>query len=349
MKHLEDICIDMTTTLSDAIKKLNEIGLKILLVILEKQLVGVVTDGDIRRWILKGGSLDCPISEVMYRNPRVVIEEERDRAQALMLEQQLEAIPVIDSQGIPVDIIFLRDTIKGQAKTYNQISVPVVIMAGGKGTRLSPYTNVLPKPLIPIGSTTIVERIIDSFYKNGCKDFWLTLNYKKNLIKAYFDDKDKPYQINYVEEEDYFGTCGSLSLLEQSLSHTLFVSNCDILLDIDYTDLYEFHIKNRNEMTVVTSLKSIQVPYGVFDLKNGSEIEKITEKPEYSFYVNTGIYVLEASVIKDIPRGCVFHMTDLLNKLLQQNRKVGAYPISDSSWQDMGEIEEMKKMIDSFR
>lgn len=349
MDNLQNICMEENVSISEGIKKLDQSGKKILLVTRQGKLVGVVTDGDVRRWILKKGSFDANISKLMHTTPQIVYEEEREHAKALMLEKRLEAIPVISRAGIPLDVIFLRDMLGGNDKKYGKADLPVVIMAGGKGTRLYPFTQVLPKPLIPIGSTTILERIMDSFLKNGCNDFWLTLNYKKDLIKAYFNDKNHLYKIHYVEEEDYWGTCGSISGIKGEFDGSFFVSNCDVLLDIDYSELLDFHKRNNNEVTAVASLKHMQVPYGVFEIEDGGKVKKIVEKPEFNYTINTGIYVMESTVIKDIPEGEVYHMTDLINKLLTENRNVGAFPVTDKSWKDMGEIDEMRKMIDSFQ
>lgn len=349
MDDLQNICVEEGTSVSDSIKKLDEAGEKIVLVTKNNKLTGTITDGDVRRWILRKGSFEEDVSKMMHKSPKVVSVEETEKAKQMMLEFHIEAIPVVDSNNVPVNIIFLRDIVEPDQKQYEQIDVPVVIMAGGKGTRLYPYTNVLPKPLMPIGSATILERIIDSFRKNGCDNFWLTLNYKKNLIKAYLDEKEKTYKIQYAEEEEFRGTCGGIRLLQDKLKGTFFVSNCDVLLDIDYSELLRFHQMNNNEITVVTSLKHMQIPYGVIELEKGGNIERMVEKPSFNYNINTGIYVMEPSVIKDIPLDQVFHMNDLMNKLLKEKRKVGAYPVTEQCWQDMGEISEMQKMLDSFQ
>lgn len=350
MINVKELCVNEETSICDAIRRLDETGEKIILVTnKERRLVGVVTDGDVRRWILKKGSMKCCVSKMMYKKPRIVHEGDSYKAKDIMLEQRLESIPVVNENGEPIDIIFWRDIIINKKQKQKSINKPVVIMAGGKGTRLSPYTNIIPKPLIPIGDTTILERIIQSFKKNGCKEFWLTLNYKRNLIKAYFDEQELDYKINYVEEDNFLGTCGGLKLLEKKMKETFFLSNCDVLLDVDYAKLYDFHIQSKNEITVVTSLKHFQVPYGVIELEKGGAIKKIAEKPEYNYQVNTGIYVVEPSIIKDIPDNTFYQMTDLVNKLLEEGRAVGAYPITDGQWKDMGEFGEMQKMIDSLK
>lgn len=349
MNNLQKICVEEGITISESIKKLDEAGEKILLVTRNQRLTGIITDGDVRRWVLRKGSFEDDVNKLMNTNPRIVRKGEAEKAKQMMLKLHLEAIPIVDDNNIPTDIIFLRDMITPEQRRYEQINVPVIIMAGGKGTRLYPYTNILPKPLMPIGPVTILERIIDSFRKNGCKDFWLILNYKKNLIKAYLDEKEKPYQVQYVEEDKFCGTCGGIRLMKEQLKHTFFVSNCDVLLDIDYFELLRFHQINQNEITVVTSLKHVQIPYGVIELEEGGKILKLSEKPSLNYNMSTGIYVMEPSVINSIPQNQMFHMTDLMNKLLAEKRKVGAYPVMSKSWQDMGELSAMRRMIDTIQ
>lgn len=349
MDDLEKICVEEGVSISEGIKKLDRSGKKILLVTKNQKLTGIITDGDVRRWVLRKGSFEENVNKLMHDRPQVVKKGELDQAKRMMLDLRLEAIPVVDENNIPLDVVFLRDLITSGQRQYEQVDVPVIIMAGGRGTRLYPYTNILPKPLMPIGSVTILERVIDSFQKNGCRQFWLILNYKKNLIKAYLDETQKTYQVQYVEEKDFWGTCGGIRLVQGKIKDTFFVSNCDVLLDIDYADLLRHHQMNQNEITVVTSLKHIQIPYGVIELEKGGEIRNLSEKPSFNYNMNTGIYVMEPSVIDDIPSNQIFHMTDLMNRLLEKKRKVGAYPIMEKCWQDMGEPGEMRKMIDHFQ
>lgn len=347
-EKLQRICVEETTSISESIRKLDEGGEKIILITQNQKLTGVVTDGDIRRWILNKGSFDKAVSQLMHRNPHVLLRANMEEARQKMLDFHIEAIPIVDDENIPIDVIFLREVIAKDQKQYEQISVPVVIMAGGKGSRLYPYTSVLPKPLIPIGTTTILERIIESFRENGCNEFALVLNYKKNLIKAYLDEKEKAYQVQYVEEGDYKGTCGGIKLLQNQLTETFFVSNCDVLLDLDFAKVLHYHQQNRNEITVVTFLKRLQIPYGVIELGNGGIIKGLLEKPSQIYNVNTGIYLMEPSVIKDIPAGQMYDMPDLINKLLKENRCVGAYPVTENRWHDMGEMTQLQRMLENF-
>ena len=219
-------------------------------------------------------------------------------------------------------------------------------MAGGKGTRLDPYTKIIPKPLIPIGDIPIVERIIDRFNEYGCNTFYLTVNYKKNMIKAYFSDEDKGYEVKFVDEDQPLGTAGSLSMMKDKLKDTFFVSNCDILIDANYSHILKQHKKNKNKITLVTSLKNYTIPYGVIEINDNGAIKNMTEKPEYDFLVNTGMYILEPEVLNDIPQNTFFHITDLINEYIVKGETIGVYPVSENQWLDMGEFKEMENMLE---
>ena len=341
---LNEIFVNEDVSIRTAMKRLDVTAKKILFVVDNKKLLGSITDGDIRRWILKNGDLNLNVKNIMNYNPLTLNEKEKLLAKNLILKKRIEAIPIIDDENNIKDIIFWDGElikVKGE-----NISTPVVIMAGGKGTRLYPYTKILPKPLIPIGDKSIIERIINRFFDVGCSMFYLTINYKKNMIKAYFDEMEKSYEVKYVEEEKFLGTAGSLSLIKENINETFFLSNCDILVDADYLDILKYHKEQNNLITMVTSLKNYKIPYGVIKLNNDGRIIDTVEKPEYSYLVNTGFYVLEPEVLSDIPEDTFFHITDLIDKYISKGKKVGTYPITENSWLDMGEIKEMDRMIE---
>lgn len=346
MNNAEELMISYSDTIKDGLIKLDNTAKKILFVVdAEKCLLGTVTDGDIRRWILRNGDLNSSIENIMNRNPIYTDEKHNGDAVAIMREKKIESIPVLDEKRNIVKILFLNDQVQGDL-INKCINNPVVIMAGGLGTRLYPYTKILPKPLIPIGDTPIVERIINKFHSHGCSDFYLTVNYKKNMIKSYFNELEKKYNVSYVDEEKPLGTGGSLSLLKGEIKDTFFVSNCDILIDADYHDIINHHKEKGNKITVVTSVKNFTIPYGVFRLNEDGQINKIEEKPEYSYLINTGMYVLEPEVIQDIPENEFFNLPDILESYMNSGVKVGVYPISERAWMDMGQISEMKEMIE---
>lgn len=310
-----------------------------------RKLLGVITDGDIRRWLIKTGELQGTVDHIMNKNPKVIYRKEVGLAKEFMAKHVITALPVVNAKGIISDILF-RGALEEEAVEQNRTlaDVPVVIMAGGKGTRLYPYTKVLPKPLIPIGDIPIMERIIDKFRDYGVTDFFATVNYRKNMIKSYFSEASMDCEIRYVEEDKPLGTAGSLALVEEEFEQPFIVTNCDILINADYEDIYKYHKEVGNELTIVTALKNIVVPYGVIHSSENGAIDSMEEKPKLSYFVNTGMYILNPELLKDIPQDTFFHMTDLANKLLAEGRKVGMYPVSEDSFLDMGEFEEMRRM-----
>jgi NDP-sugar pyrophosphorylase family protein len=210
-------------------------------------------------------------------------------------------------------------------------------MAGGKGTRMKPFTNILPKPLIPIGEKTMLEVIMEEYSKYGIHEYYLSVNYKRNMIKAYFEDEPNNYEIHYIEEDEPLGTAGSLKLVEHIIKTPFFVSNCDILVKGDYDKMYDFHIQGGFDLTIIGTMQHHQVPYGVCEIKEGGELIKIIEKPEYDFLVNTGMYILQPNVLDYIPENKFFHITHLIEGLKEKGGKVGVYPISEKSWIDVGQ------------
>lgn len=345
-EQLDLLLIGQEATVVESMKKIDDNAKGILFIIDdESRLRGVVTDGDIRRWLIRTGNLKERISEIMNRNPKRVFYKDIKLAQAIMNKQGITALPVITISGIVTDVIFKQEEKEEPRKAAClPESVAVVIMAGGKGTRLYPYTKILPKPLIPIGDIPIMERIIDKFRDFGVKDFYTTLNYKKNMIKSYFNDIISGYNITYVEEDEPLGTAGSLQLIKREFQIPFIVTNCDVLIHVDYGYMYKYHKDSGNELTIVAALKNIEVPYGVIRPGENGAVLSMDEKPKLSYFVNTGMYILNPELLKEIPQDTFFHMTDLTEKLLKQERKVGMYPISEDSFLDMGEFEEMHRM-----
>lgn len=345
-EHLNGFLITQKATVVEAMQKIDLNAKGILFVVDEKEgLAGAITDGDIRRWLIKTGNLQEAVQKIMNKNPKAIYCKDRKSAKEFMEKYVITALPVVTADNHIADIIFKEEGVPAKANEPKLLhNVPVVIMAGGRGTRLYPFTKILPKPLIPIGDIPIMERIIDAFRKFGVREFYATVNYRKSMIKSYFSESAADYQLNYVEEDKPLGTAGSLRLMEETPKGPFIVTNCDILIHADYADIYRHHIETGNELTIVTALKNIVVPYGVIHSSGNGRINSMEEKPKLSYFVNTGMYILNGSLIQEIPEGAFFHMTDLADKLLQEGRSVGMYPISEESFLDMGEFEEMRRM-----
>ena len=342
---------DEHASLAEAMQKIDENSNGILFVLdSEGALCGAVSDGDIRRWILKTGSIDAEICLLMNRKPKYIHRGEIDEPFEYMKKLFIRALPVVDDDMHIHDILLAKENEKLSLKNKGGLEdVSVIIMAGGKGTRLYPYTKILPKPLIPIGDIPIVERIMDRFHDYGITDFLLSVNYRKSMIRSYFSDIEREYDIEYVEEDKPLGTAGSIKLITRKFDRPLIVTNCDILIRADYEEIYKYHKESGNDITIVTAMKNDIIPYGVVYSKENGEIERMEEKPCRSYFVNTGMYVINPDMIDLIPDETFFHMTNLADKAIQEGYRVGMYPVSEDSFLDMGEFVEMKRMEEKLQ
>jgi len=348
--NLSDLLVLKKVSVKEAMKKLDLVASKILFVVDDEQkLVGSFSDGDVRRYILNNGNLEANVEYSCNKNS-FRLNEGFDKSVAYMQMDDLDIVfaPVIDKNGKIIDI----HTVSSSPKIIDRnnersINVPVVIMAGGKGTRMEPFTNVLPKPLIPIGNKTMIEYIIDEYRKYSVEDFYLTINYKGNLIEAYFNGIEKNYNITFLKEKDFLGTASSLKLLS-SVPETFIVSNCDIIVKANYSDVLKFHKESKSLLTIISSIQHQKIPYGVVEFEDGGKVCNIKEKPEYSIPINTGVYILERKAWDYIPADQFFHMTHLIEKLIEDNQIVMTYPVNESDYIDVGQWDEYKNAISRF-
>ena len=255
-------------------------------------------------------------------------------------------MPILNELGELTDVIFWGDLFeKEETDLRPKIDLPVVIMAGGKGTRLKPITNVIPKPLVPVGDKTILEVIMDQFEKVGCHKFYMSLNYKADMMKYYLSQLPHHYDVVFFQEKKPLGTIGSVSMLKGKINTPFFVSNCDIVIDQDMRNVYDYHVDNHNDLTIVTAVKSFRIPYGVIETGVDGLMTGLKEKPELTYRINTGVYLLNPECIDEIPEGEFFHITQLMEKINARGGRVGCFPVSEGSWRDVGEWPEYLKMI----
>lgn len=340
-KTLSKYIVEPQTTIIETMGIIDA-GAKGIVYVCENNILkAVVTDGDIRRFILKNGDLKTKIVEIANPNVKCIDIAAGIDSKEYMLDKKITSVPIVSSSGQIIAIDFLHGE-----KIYKNtnLKTPVVIMAGGKGTRLLPYTNVLPKPLIPIGDKTITEHILDQFRKFGCEQFSIILNYKKNLIQAYFQELEMSDKVEFVEEQEFLGTGGGLKLLAAKLDRTFFMTNCDVLIEEDYSAMLDYHKQQGNIITLVCAVKKITIPYGTVILNSEGQIDNFQEKPSFSFITNTGFYIIEPEFLKYIPENEFIHITDVIQNCLAATEKVGIYPVSEASWMDMGEFSELDKM-----
>lgn len=303
------------------------------------KMLGCITDGDIRRFLLSGGRLDDNILKFVNKTPRIA--HSYNEAKEKYHKKNYVVIPIIDEDNEIID--FYYGDALGEKK-HKSLCIPVVINAGGRGTRLDPFTKVLPKPLIPVGELPIIELIMKEYQSYDCNAFHIIVNYKKDLMKAYFHDNENNYNIEWYDEDKPLGTGGGLSLLRGKLNSTFFFANCDALLTANYEAMIEFHKEQGNTITMICAYKNINIPYGVVEMGEHGVIESMKEKPLMSFLTNTGIYIVEPEVIDDIKDDEVIGFPDIVEREKRKGRKVAVFPVSENDWMDMGQLPELEKM-----
>ncbi len=354
--EVKEIFITKEATIKHALKQLDKTAEKVLLVVDEMgRLCGSLTDGDIRRAVLKGKDFSDTIDKVC--NPRPLCLQRgsysSEKAQQLFLQSKVNLIPIVNDEGLPDGFItwdqVFGNALSGPQSRHAKLALPVVLMAGGKGLRLEPFTKIIPKPLIPIGDKPILELVIEEFKTQGVEDFFVTLNHKGEMIQAYFDSIEKDYNIQYVWEKGCLGTAGSLRLIKEKLSGTFIVSNSDVIVKAHFAEVISFHREHKAALTLLSSLQHHKIPYGVVHFGENGVVSDIAEKPEYTFVVNAGVYVLERLALEFIPDGRAFDMTDLIKALIAAGKTVLTYPVNESDYIDIGQWEEYKKATDRLK
>ena len=349
MENLKKYIVNNQTSIRESVKQLDNGGIGFLVIVDENNyVIGVLTDGDFRRAILNGINLTNSISSIMNKSFKFLEKDyNKSDVEKLLRNSKVRHIPIIKDEKL-VDIITEKSFVEFDDNNISQIcqiDLPVVIMAGGKGTRLDPFTRILPKPLIPIGDKAMIEVIMDEYAKFGMKNFHISINHKGKMVKAYLEDHESDYLITYINEDKPLGTAGALKYLAEKIQTSFFVSNCDIIIKDDYTKIYEFHKIGNYDLTIVASMQHHTIPYGVCEIENGGNLKSITEKPQYDFLVNTGMYILNSEVLKYIPEDGFFHITNLIEKLKEEGLSVGVYPVSEKSYIDVGQWDKYKKTI----
>lgn len=348
---MKNLLIQPNLSIKDALEQLSKTGEKCLVVVnKDNKLLGTLSDGDVRKAILKGKYPKHKIFEFYQKNSTFLKKKNYSLNQAkdIFMKKRIGVIPVIEGKRKVVDVITFENIFKNK-KTVSNISnfiKNVVIMAGGKGTRLEPFTNVLPKPLVPINEKPVIEHIIERFNKNKVSNFFITLNYKSKILKAFFQEIKPKFKISFVDERKPLGTAGGLRLLSGKIKKPFFVTNCDTIVNIDFENLMDFHNFNKNDLTLVASSKEYIIPYGTCKLTRKGQLEKIVEKPKFDFFANIGLYVVNPNLINFIPKNKSFDMIDLIKAIKKNKKRVGVYPIDDKAWIDVGQWSEYHKAVD---
>ncbi len=346
-KNYEKLYIDSSENILTALKQMDVLENKLLIVIKDNKFFSLLSIGDIQRALINNSPMEAMIENILRKEISVAYDDEDiDMVKKKMFEERVECMPILDRDGNILDVLIWDDIFKKERMHKKRdLNLPVVIMAGGKGTRLKPLTNVIPKPLIPYEDKTITEYIIDKFMAAGCKEFILSTNYKAEFIRFYFDQvEEKDYELSFITEPEPLGTIGSLYLLKDIIKSSFFVTNCDILIDQDLNEIYDFHRKNNNEITIISAIKQINIPYGTLTVENGQLID-IQEKPDIVYNINTGLYIFEPHILNEIPSNEYTDINHLFSSITNRNGKIGVFPINEGSWKDIGEWTHYKKIL----
>ena len=339
MNKLVNLLISQKTTIKEALKVIDTGAIRIALVVDENmKLLGTLSDGDIRRGLLNNLSLDDNIENLYFKNPTTALEgDSKDKIIQKAISKQVYQIPILNKEGILVDIVNLA-TLLNISKKRNR----VILMAGGLGTRLRPLTQDIPKPLLKVGNKPILETIIKNFASHGFVNITISLNYKGEMIKEYFGDGSEfGVNIDYIEENIRLGTAGALSLIKDIPREPFFVMNADLLTDVNFSHLLDFHSYGNAQASMCVREYDYQVPYGVIETNN-ENIVSIVEKPVQKFFVNAGIYVLSPKVFDYIPKNEFYDMPTLFNTLIEENKKVISFPVHEY-WLDLGRMSDFEQ------
>lgn len=331
--------ISENSTLRNVINLLNKNKDKCLVVVDKKNtLKGTITDGDIRRALVQGQSLNNNINKVYKKNPEKIYLNkylDDDISDALFKKiKEVKVLPIVNKKKKIVNILNWSSI--SNNKKYISKNISVVIMSGGEGRRLFPYTVVVPKPLVPVNEKAIIDHIIEKFENIGINNFYLTVGYKMNLLKAYFSQQKK-IKIKFINEKKPLGTAGSLSFFQKKIKESFFVTNCDSLIIYDYNSIYKSHNDKQLDLTIVAAKKIHYIPYGVCILGDKGLLNSINEKPKYDFLINTGFYIVNPRILKFIKKNKHLNMDDFINILLKKKMRIGVYSISENSWLDFGQ------------
>lgn len=340
----DQIIVGENSTFKDAIALINNTHSGIALVVdKEKRLVGIVTDGDIRRAILNGIMLEEPVRKIMVRKPVTVsMDCTKGEISRSFVDKKISHLPVVDKENRILGIFY-----ETSFRKEGLLNIPVVIMAGGFGKRLRPLTDKIPKPMLKIGEKPILQILIEKFRDIGVNNFFITVNYLADIIENYFaDGRALKVNITCIREDKPLGTAGSLRLLPRDINSEFFLTNADIVTNLDFKDMHNFHIKRKADITVSVKRHDLQVPYGAVTIAN-ERLIGLFEKPVLNIYVNAGIYILNPELIDAIPKDTYFDMTDLIEKSLKTKKKVFSYTI-DGTWVDIGYPQDYEQAIKTY-
>ena len=345
MKNIKNIKLKQNATIKEALEIIDSGAMQIALVVDDNdKLLGTLTDGDIRRGILRGLDLDSSIETIVFKEPAIAkISSTKEEILKIALSKKLHQIPIVDDNGIVLDLKEIEELVEPKIKTSR-----VILMVGGLGTRLRPLTQDTPKPMLKVGNKPILQTIVERFAEYGFVNITMCVNFNASIIRDYFSDgKEFGVNIDYVLEEKRMGTAGALSLLKERPSEPFFVMNGDLLTNVNFEHIFNYHILNKATATMCVREYDYEVPYGVVKM-NDNKIIEIAEKPVQKFFVSAGIYMLSPEILDLIPKNEFYDMPALFEKLIKLSKNVISFPIREY-WLDIGRMEEYQRANEEYK
>lgn len=338
---LESLFVAPQASLSDCLRYMDKIDRKLLLVGDKNNVLGLLSIGDIQREIIKTGTLNRKIIEILRKNVKIgTTGESFEHIKEKMIRQRMEYYPIVDEENRLINCYFWDDLFPSATEQVGRFSTGVVIMAGGVGSRMRPLTYVIPKPLIPIGKRSLIEQIMMNFDRHGTQKYLVSTNYLDEVLRFHLGSCDFADQISYFKESKPLGTIGSITLMRDALPETFFVTNCDIIIEEDYSKILSFHQENKFDITLVCAVKEYHIPYGTVEIGRKGTVKSLQEKPNLSFFINSGMYVMNKNCLDEIPNNEFYNITDLINSISAKGGKIGSFPVSSRSWIDIGNWQE---------
>jgi len=345
MKNIENIKLKQNATIKEALGIIDSGAMQIALVVDDNdKLLGTLTDGDIRRGILRGLDLDSSIETIVFKEPAIAkISSTKEEILKIALSKKLHQIPIVDDNGIVLDLKEIEELVEPKIKTNR-----VILMVGGLGTRLRPLTQDTPKPMLKVGNKPILQTIVEKFAEYGFVSITMCVNFNASIIRDYFSDgREFGVNIDYVLEQKRMGTAGALSLLKEHPSEPFFVMNGDLLTNVNFEHIFNYHVLNKATATMCVREYDYEVPYGVVKM-NDNKIIEIAEKPVQKFFVSAGIYMLSPEILDLIPKNEFYDMPALFEKLIKLSKNVISFPIREY-WLDIGRMEEYQRANEEYK
>ena len=348
MIKLDKYLINSNALMRKAIIKINKLGGSCLIVVnSQKKLEGVLSSYDLRKAIMDGNVLNKTINKIYNKNPKFIFSEKlhENLAKTYSTVKRLHLIPVIDKNSKKVvDILNQENIEKLNKKELKKLQATIIIMAGGKGVRLRPYTSVLPKPLMPINDKPVIQHIIEQFNKHGDNDFIITLNYKSDILKSFFENLNtKKNKINFIYEKKPLGTAGSLFRIKRKVKENFILTNCDTIIKHNYSNILKSHVQNKNDITIVVSEKRFVLPYGICDYTKTKFLYK--EKPSLKYKVNTGFYIISKNCLNLLKKEKYLDFNEFLEICIKNKKKINCYKVKPNSWTDVGQMNTYKENL----